>query len=168
MCIRDRFHRTICLTYKPGTAQADADGLLAAFAALPSQVRGLESASVIAPQEGFDACVDLAFATWQAREDCALDDFYQAALSWAKELSASLESRDSSDGGPAPGAGIPLRWHGFLVYFALWAEALVLMVEALRIDVYKRQASNCAAWSSRSRRSACWTWRACAMNCEGR
>ena len=75
------FHRTICLTYKPGTAQADADGLLAAFAALPSQVRGLESASVIAPQEGFDACVDLAFATWQAREDCALDDFYQAALS---------------------------------------------------------------------------------------
>ena len=49
------FHRTICLTYKPGTAQADADGLLAAFAALPSQVRGLKSASVIAPQEGFDA-----------------------------------------------------------------------------------------------------------------
>ena len=36
------FHRTICLTYKPDTAQADADGLLAAFAALPSQVRGLE------------------------------------------------------------------------------------------------------------------------------
>src|SRR5699024_7170361 len=106
------FHRTICLTYKSGAAQADVDGLLAAFAALPSQVRGLESASVIAPQEGFDACVDLAFATWQAREDCALDDFYQAALSWAKEISASLESRDSSDGGPAPGAGMPLRWHG--------------------------------------------------------
>ena len=127
------FHRTICLTYKPGTAQADADGLLAAFAVLPSQVRGLKSASVIAPQEGFDACVDLAFATWQAREDCALDEFYQAALSWAKELSASLESRDSSDGEPAPDAGMPLRWHKFLVYFALWAEALLLMVEGLRM-----------------------------------
>ena len=127
------FHRTICLTYKPGVAQADADGLLAAFAALPSQVRGLKSASVIAPQEGFDACVDLAFATWQARKDCALDEFYQAALSWAKELSASLESRDSSDGEPAPDAGIPLRWHKFLVYFALWAEALLLMVEGLRM-----------------------------------
>ena len=67
------FHRTICLKYKPGVAQADADGLLAAFAALPSQVKGLKSASAIAPQEGFDACVDLAFATWQARKDCALD-----------------------------------------------------------------------------------------------
>lgn len=66
------FHRTIYLKYKQGVAQADADGLLAAFAALPSQVRGLKSASVIAPQEGFDACVDLAFATWQAREDLSL------------------------------------------------------------------------------------------------
>ena len=103
------------------------------FAALPSQVRGLKSASVIAPQEGFDACVDLAFATWQARKDCALDEFYQAALSWAKEISASLESprqfrrRTRAGRGHAPAVARLSR------LFCALAEALVLMAEGLRM-----------------------------------
>ena len=125
------FHRIIRMQYKEGM-QAGADRLLAAFQALPERVEGLESVSIHGPQEGFDVGVDLAFATWQAREGCALDGFYQAALSWARELSASLECRDSPTGGHVPDAGMPLRWHKFLVCFALWAEALGLMLAALQ------------------------------------
>ena len=126
------YHRTIFLKYRQGVSQAEASEMLGAFQALTGRVEGLAGVSVDTLRDEHDVSIDLAFATREARDDSVLDGFYQAAWTWARELCAALECRESTDSQPAQaGEELPLRWHKFLVCFALWFMALVNMFEAL-------------------------------------
>ena len=123
------FHRTIYLKYKEGVAQADATQMLRAFQNLPRQVEGLVNVSVDLTQMVYDARIDLCFATEQARRVCDFSDAWRNAWTRAQELAEQLESNDSIDeqgvAYDANGAPLPMKWHKFLIYFALWAGAIV-------------------------------------------
>ena len=123
------FHRTIYLKYKQGVAQADATEMLRAFQNLPRQVEGLVNVSVDLTQMVYDARIDLCFATEQARRVCDFSDAWRNAWTRAQELAEQLESNDSIDeqgvAYDANGAPLPMKWHKFLIYFALWAGAIL-------------------------------------------
>ena len=123
------FHRTIYIQYKPGVTQAEASELMRAFQSLPRQTEGLVSVSVNLAETLYDASVDLCFATEQARRACDFSDACRAVLARARELSENLESRESVDeqgvAYDAYGAALPMKWHKFLIYFALWAGAIL-------------------------------------------
>ena len=123
------FHRTIYIQYKPGVTQAEASELMRAFQSLPRQTEGLVSVSVNLAETLYDASIDLCFATEQARRACDFSDACRAVLARARELSENLESRESVDEQGAAydayGAALPMKWHKFLIYFALWAGAIL-------------------------------------------
>ena len=123
------FHRTIYIQYKPGVTQAEASELMRAFQSLPRQTEGLVSVSVNLTETLYDASIDLCFATEQARRACDFSDACRAVLARARELSENLESRESVDeqgvAYDAYGAALPMKWHKFLIYFALWAGAIL-------------------------------------------
>ena len=123
------FHRTIYLKYKEGVAQADATEMLRAFQNLPRQVEGLVNVSVDLTQMVYDARIDLCFATEQARRVCDFSDAWRNAWTRAQALAEQLESNDSIDeqgvAYDANGAPLPMKWHKFLIYFALWAGAIL-------------------------------------------
>ena len=123
------FHRTIYIQYKPGVTQAEASELMRAFQSLPRQTEGLISVSVNLAETLYDASIDLCFATEQARRACDFSDACRAVLARARELSENLESRESVDeqgvAYDAYGAALPMKWHKFLIYFALWAGAIL-------------------------------------------
>ena len=123
------FHRTIYIQYKPGVTQAEASELMRAFQSLPRQTEGLVSVSVNLAETLYDASIDLCFATEQARRACDFSDACRAVLARARELSENLESRESVDeqgvAYDAYGAALPMKWHKFLIYFALWAGAIL-------------------------------------------
>ena len=123
------FHRTIYIKYKQGVTQAEATELLRAFQSLPRQMEGLISVSVNLAETLYDASIDLCFATEQARRGCDWNDAYRAAWTQARELAEQLESSESADDQgvayDAYGAALPMKWHKFLIYFALWAGAIL-------------------------------------------
>ena len=123
------FHRTIYLKYKEGVAQADATEMLRAFQNLPRQVEGLVNVSVDLTQMVYDARIDLCFATEQARRVCDFSDAWRNAWTRAQALAEQLESSDSVDEQGAAydayGTPLPMKWHKFLIYFALWAGAIL-------------------------------------------
>ena len=123
------FHRTIYIKYKQGVTQAEATELLRAFQSLPRQMEGLISVSVNLAETLYDASIDLCFATEQARRACDFSDACRDALARARELSEQMESRESVDDQGAAydayGAALPMKWHKFLIYFALWAGAIL-------------------------------------------
>ena len=123
------FHRTIYIQYKPGVTQAEASELMRAFQSLPRQTEGLVSVSVNLTETLYDASIDLCFATEQARRACDFSDACRAVLARARELSENLESRESVDeqgvAYDAYGEALPMKWHKFLIYFALWAGAIL-------------------------------------------
>ena len=131
------FHRTICLKYKEGVAQADATEMLRAFQNLPRQVEGLVNVSVDLTQMVYDARIDLCFATEQARRVCDLSDAWRNAWTRAQELAEQLESNDSVDeqgvAYDANGAPLPMKWHKFLIYFALWAGAIINGISGIQM-----------------------------------
>ena len=123
------FHRTIYLKYKQGVAQTDATEMLRAFQNLPRQVEGLVNVSVDLTQMVYDARIDLCFATEQARRACDFSDAWRNAWTRAQEFAEQLESSDSVDEQGAAydayGTPLPMKWHKFLIYFALWAGAIL-------------------------------------------
>ena len=131
------FHRTIYLKYKQGVAQADATQMLRAFQNLPRQVEGLVNVSVDLTQMAYDARIDLCFATEQARRVCDFSDAWRNAWTRAQELAEQLESNDSTDeqgvAYDAYGAPLPMKWHKFLIYFALWAGAIVNGISGIQM-----------------------------------
>lgn len=131
------FHRTIYLKYKQGVAQADATEMLRAFQNLPRQVEGLVNVSVDLTQMAYDARIDLCFATEQARRVCDFSDAWRNAWTRAQELAEQLESNDSTDeqgvAYDAYGAPLPMKWHKFLIYFALWAGAIVNGISGIQM-----------------------------------
>lgn len=123
------FHRTIYIKYKQGVTQADASEMLRAFQNLSRQVEGLVNVSVNLTEMLYDAGIDLCFATEQARRACDFSDAWRAAWSRAQELAEQLESKESVDEQGAAydayGTALPMKWHKFLIYFALWAGAIL-------------------------------------------
>lgn len=131
------FHRTICLKYKEGVAQADATEMLRAFQNLPRQVEGLVNVSVDLTQMVYDARIDLCFATEQARRACDFSDAWRNAWTRAQEFAEQLESSDSVDeqgvAYDAYGVPLPMKWHKFLIYFALWAGAILNGISGIQM-----------------------------------
>lgn len=131
------FHRTICLKYKEGVAQADATEMLRAFQNLPRQVEGLVNVSVDLTQMVYDARIDLCFATEQARRVCDFSDAWRNAWTRAQALAEQLESSDSVDEQGAAydayGTPLPMKWHKFLIYFALWAGAILNGISGIQM-----------------------------------
>ena len=126
------FHRTIYLKYRQDVTQADASALLHAFHDLPHQMQGLASVSIRLMQGDFDASVALSFATEQARRSCDWSEGYRMVLTQARELCAQVETRETADAQNVPyspqdsaAAMLPMKWHKFLIYFALLAGAIL-------------------------------------------
>ena len=79
-------------------------------------------------QGDFDASVALSFATEQARRSCDWSEGYRMVLTQARELCAQVETRETADAQNVPyspqdsaAAMLPMKWHKFLIYFALLA-----------------------------------------------
>ena len=144
------FHRTIYLKYKQGVAQADATEMLRAFQNLPRQVEGLVNVSVDLTQMVYDARIDLCFATEQARRACDFSDAWRNAWTRAQALAEQLESSDSVDEQGAAydayGTPLPMKWHKFLIYFALWAGAIVNGISGIQMLSGALHTDNLMLW----------------------
>ena len=144
------FHRTIYLKYKQGVAQTDATEMLRAFQNLPRQVEGLVNVSVDLTQMVYDARIDLCFATEQARRACDFSDAWRNAWTRAQALAEQLESSDSVDEQGAAydayGTPLPMKWHKFLIYFALWAGAILNGISGIQMLSGALHTDNLMLW----------------------
>ena len=74
------FHRTIFIGFSPAATQTESAELLSSFQALGGQLAGLNDVSIEFLRDEYDACIDLAFATEEARRDCGMDARYALSL----------------------------------------------------------------------------------------
>ena len=140
------YHHTIFLKYREGVPQTEVSEMLGAFQNLPGRVNRLVNVSINLLQGDYDVSIDLIFDSEQARRNCAFDDSYRSALTWARDLAARMESTESSDGQSAPvgDVGLPMKWHKFLIYFALWAGAVLNLISGAQMFFMGINAGN--AW----------------------
>ena len=123
------FHRTICIKFSPAAAtQAEIAELLSAFQALCGQLAGLNDVSIEFLRGKYDACIDLAFATEEARRDCGMDARYACAMARAQALCARIECRETDDAHGRSASALPMKWHKFLIYFLLLLGALIFLI----------------------------------------
>ena len=124
------FHRTICIKFSPAAAtQTEIAGLLSAFQALGGQLAGLSDVSIEFLRGEYDAGVDLAFATEEARRDCGMDERYACAMARAQALCAHIECRETDDAhGRFVSSALPMKWHKFLIHFWLLLGALIFLI----------------------------------------
>ena len=123
------FHRTIFIKFSPAAAtQTEIAGLLSAFQALGGQLAGLSDVSIEFLRGEYDASVDLAFATEEARRDCGMDARYACAMARAQALCARIECRETDDAHGRSASALPMKWHKFLIYFLLLLGALIFLI----------------------------------------
>ena len=122
------FHRTICIKFSPAATQTEIAGLLSAFQALGRQLAGLSDVSIEFLRGEYDASVDLAFATEEARRDCGMDARYACAMARAQALCARIECRETDDAHGRSASALPMKWHKFLIYFLLLLGALIFLI----------------------------------------
>ena len=123
------FHRTIFIKFSPAAAtQTEIAGLLSAFQALGGQLAGLSDVSIEFLRGEYDAGVDLAFATEEARRDCGMDARYACAMARAQALCARIECRETDDAHGRSASALPMKWHKFLIYFLLLLGALIFLI----------------------------------------
>lgn len=124
------FHRTIFIKFSSAAAtQTEIAGLLSAFQALGGQLAGLSDVSIEFLRGEYDAGVDLAFATEEARRDCGMDERYACAMARAQALCAHIECRETDDAhGRSASAALPMKWHKFLIHFWLLLGALIFLI----------------------------------------
>ena len=122
------FHRTIFIRFSPAATQAEIAGLLSAFQALGGQLAGLNDVSIEFLRDEYDACIDLAFATEEARRDCGMDARYACAMARAQALCARIECRETDDAHGRSASALPMKWHKFLIYFLLLLGALIFLI----------------------------------------
>ena len=122
------FHRTICIKFSPAATQAEIAELLSAFQALCGQLAGLNDVSIEFLRGEYDAGVDLAFATEEARRDCGMDARYACAMARAQALCAHIECRETDDAHGRSASALPMKWHKFLIYFLLLLGALIFLI----------------------------------------
>lgn len=123
------FHRTIFIRFSPAATQTESAELLSSFQALGGQVAGLNDVSIEFLRDGYDAGIDLAFTTEEARRDCAMDARYACAMERAQALCARIECRETDDAhGRSASSALPMKWHKFLIYFLLLLGALIFLI----------------------------------------
>ena len=122
------FHRTICIKFSPAATQTEIAGLLSAFQALGGYLAGLNDVSIEFLRGEYDASVDLAFATEEARRDCGMDARYACATARAQALCARIECRETDDAHGRSASALPMKWHKFLIYFLLLLGALIFLI----------------------------------------
>ena len=122
------FHRTIFIGFSPAATQTEIAGLLSAFQALGRQLAGLSDVSIEFLRGEYDASVDLAFATEEARRDCGMDARYACAMARAQALCARIECRETDDAHGRSASALPMKWHKFLIYFLLLLGALIFLI----------------------------------------
>lgn len=122
------FHRTIFIRFSPAATQAEIAGLLSAFQALGGYLAGLNDVSIELLRDGYDASIDLAFATEEARRDCGMDARYACAMARAQALCARIECRETDDAHGRSASALPMKWHKFLIYFLLLLGALIFLI----------------------------------------
>ena len=121
-------HRTVFIKFSPAAMQAEIAGLLSAFQALCGQLAGLNDVSIEFLRGKYDACIDLAFATEEARRDCGMDARYACAMARAQALCARIECRETDDAHGRSASALPMKWHKFLIYFLLLLGALIFLI----------------------------------------
>ena len=122
------FHLTVCIKFSPAATQAESAELLSSFQALGGQVAGLNDVSIELLRDGYDASIDLAFATEEARRDCGMDARYACAMARAQALCARIECRETDDAHGRSASALPMKWHKFLIYFLLLLGALIFLI----------------------------------------
>ena len=122
------FHRTIFIGFSPAATQTESAELLSSFQALGGQVAGLNDVSIELLRDGYDASIDLAFATEEARRDCGMDARYACAMARAQALCARIECRETDDAHGRSASALPMKWHKFLIYFLLLLGALIFLI----------------------------------------
>ena len=122
------FHRTIFIGFSPAATQTESAELLSSFQALGGQVAGLNDVSIELLRDGYDASIDLAFATEEARRDCGMDARYACAMARAQALCARIECRETDDTHGRSASALPMKWHKFLIYFLLLLGALIFLI----------------------------------------
>ena len=122
------FHRTIFIRFSPAATQTESAELLSSFQALGGQVAGLNDVSIEFLRDGYDASIDLAFATEEARRDCGMDARYACAMARAQALCARIECRETDDAHGRSASALPMKWHKFLIYFLLLLGALIFLI----------------------------------------
>ena len=122
------FHRTIFIRFSPAATQTESAELLSSFQALGGQVAGLNGVSIELLRGGYDASIDLAFATEEARRDCGMDARYACAMARAQALCARIECRETDDAHGRSASALPMKWHKFLIYFLLLLGALIFLI----------------------------------------
>lgn len=122
------FHRTIFIGFFPAATQTESAELLSSFQALGGQVAGLNDVSIELLRDGYDASIDLAFATEEARRDCGMDARYACAMARAQALCARIECRETDDAHGRSASALPMKWHKFLIYFLLLLGALIFLI----------------------------------------
>ena len=122
------FHRTIFIRFSPAATQTESAELLSSFQALGGQVAGLNDVSIEFLRDEYDACIDLAFATEEARRDCGMDARYACAMARAQALCARIECRETDDAHGRSASALPMKWHKFLIYFLLLLGALIFLI----------------------------------------
>ena len=121
-------HRTVFIKFSPAAMQAEIAGLLSAFQALCGQLAGLNDVSIEFLRDGYDAGIDLAFASEEARRDCGMDARYACAMARAQALCAHIECRETDDAHGRSASALPMKWHKFLIYFLLLLGALIFLI----------------------------------------
>ena len=122
------FHRTIFIGFSPAAPQTESAELLSSFQALGEQVAGLNDVSIEFLRDGYDAGIDLAFTTEEARRDCGMDARYACAMARAQALCARIECRETDDAHGRSASALPMKWHKFLIYFLLLLGALIFLI----------------------------------------
>ncbi len=122
------FHRTIFIKFSSAATQAEIAELLSTFQALCGQLAGLNDVSIEFLRGKYDACIDLAFATEEARRDCGMDERYACAMARAQALCARIECRETDDAHGRSASALPMKWHKFLIYFLLLLGALIFLI----------------------------------------
>ena len=122
------FHRTIFIKFSSAATQAEIAELLSTFQALCGQLAGLNDVSIEFLRGKYDACIDLAFATEEARRDCGMDARYACAMARAQALCARIECRETDDAHGRSASALPMKWHKFLIYFLLLLGALIFLI----------------------------------------
>ena len=122
------FHRTIFIGFPPAATQTESAELLSSFQALGGQLAGLNDVSIEFLRDEYDACIDLAFATEEARRDCGMDAHYACAMARVQALCARIECRETDDAHGRSASALPMKWHKFLIYFLLLLGALIFLI----------------------------------------
>lgn len=133
--------KRVLMVWLKDEARADAPALESAYRALPGKVNGLLSVTAGPPAEGeYDLVIEMRFRDSMAMRLCEASADYKALYARLEAAAARLEA--SAFGEDDRGDGVlesqraeayPMKWHKFLIYFALWAGAVLNLISGVQM-----------------------------------